>query len=47
MRFMLILATAALAAATAFAHDSDVGSIHIDHPWSRETPKGEIGRAHV
>jgi hypothetical protein len=40
MRFMFILAVAALAAATAFAHDSDVGSIHIDHAWSRETPKG-------
>jgi copper(I)-binding protein len=25
---------------SAQAHDYDVGSIHIDHPWARATPKG-------
>ena len=25
---------------SASAHDFTVGSIHIDHPWSRATPKG-------
>lgn len=25
---------------TAFAHDYNVGSLHIEHPWSRATPKG-------
>jgi copper(I)-binding protein len=40
MRFIFMLAVAALAVTAALAHDSDVGSIHIDHPWSRETPKG-------
>jgi copper(I)-binding protein len=24
----------------ALAHDYDIGSIHIDHPWARATPKG-------
>jgi len=26
--------------ASAFAHDYTVGSLRIDHPWSRATPKG-------
>jgi copper(I)-binding protein len=25
---------------TSFAHDHNVGSIHIEHPWSRTVPKG-------
>lgn len=25
---------------TCFSHDYTVGSIHIEHPWSRATPKG-------
>jgi copper(I)-binding protein len=25
---------------SAQAHDYDIGSIHIDHPWARATPKG-------
>jgi hypothetical protein len=25
---------------SAFAHDFTVGSLHIEHPWSRATPKG-------
>jgi copper(I)-binding protein len=24
----------------AFAHDFSVGALHIEHPWSRATPKG-------
>lgn len=29
-----------LIASPAFAHDYARGSIHIEHPWSRATPKG-------
>ena len=29
-----------LAPAAAFAHDYTVGSIHIEHPWSRAIPEG-------
>ncbi len=29
-----------LVASTSVAHDYNAGSIHIDHPWSRATPKG-------
>ena len=29
-----------LAPAAASAHDYNAGSIHIEHPWSRETPRG-------
>jgi len=37
----LVLAIALLASASgAGAHDFKVGSIEIDHPWSRATPKG-------
>ena len=25
---------------SAFAHDYNVGSLHVEHPWSRATPKG-------
>ena len=32
--------SAALAASPAFAHDYTVGSLKIDHPWARATPKG-------
>lgn len=40
MRFIFKVVAALLFASTAFAHDYNVGSIHIDHPWSRTTPKG-------
>jgi copper(I)-binding protein len=31
---------AALLATSVFAHEYNVGSLHIGHPWSRATPKG-------
>jgi copper(I)-binding protein len=38
---VLAAAFAALAiASSAFAHDYKLGSLVIDHPWSRATPKG-------
>jgi copper(I)-binding protein len=38
---MAIAALAAiLLAAPALAHDYNVGSLRIDHPWARATPKG-------
>ena len=38
---VLTAAFAALAiASSAFAHDYKLGSLVIDHPWSRATPKG-------
>ena len=41
MRFAAIIGAALFAhASTCFAHDYTVGSIHIEHPWSRATPKG-------
>jgi len=40
MRFLFIFAATVLVASRAFAHDYNVGSIHIDHPWSRKVPKG-------
>ncbi len=43
MRLMtqIAFALALIAAPTpAFAHDYTVGSLRIDHPWSRATPKG-------
>ena len=27
-------------ASTSFAHEYNIGSLHIGHPWSRATPKG-------
>lgn len=38
--FRLLLVALAFAAPAAFAHDYAQGSLHIIHPWSRETPKG-------
>jgi periplasmic copper chaperone A len=41
MRFAAIIGAALFALTSiAFAHDYRVGSIHIEHPWSRATPKG-------
>ncbi len=41
-RTALIIAAliAALATSPALAHDYTVGSLKIDHPWARATPKG-------
>src|ERR1019366_4738562 len=41
-RTALIIAalSAALATSPALAHDYTVGSLKIDHPWARATPKG-------
>jgi copper(I)-binding protein len=43
------IALAALAISSSFAADSyDLGSIHIDHPWARATPKGaKIGAGYM
>jgi periplasmic copper chaperone A len=41
MRFAAIIGAAFFAlTSVAFAHDYTVGSLHIEHPWSRATPKG-------
>jgi len=33
---------------TASAHDYTVGSLHIEHPWSRATPKGaKVGAGYL
>jgi hypothetical protein len=41
MRFAAIIGAALFAlASTSFAQDYTVGSIHIEHPWSRAAPKG-------
>ncbi len=47
MRMLSTLATSAFVTALLLfapipvsAHDYTVGSMHIEHPWSRETPKG-------
>lgn len=37
---LAMLALAFIIAPEAAAHDYTKGSIHIDHPWSRATPKG-------
>jgi periplasmic copper chaperone A len=35
-------------AASAYAHDYTVGSLHIEHPWSRATPKGaKVGAGYL
>jgi copper(I)-binding protein len=49
-RTALIIAAlyAALAASAALAHDYTVGSLKIDHPWARATPKGaSVGGAYM
>lgn len=38
--FFVAAACAALAMSPAFAHDYSVGTLKIDHPWARATPKG-------
>jgi copper(I)-binding protein len=40
LRILLAAALFALSAGAASAHDYKVGSLVIDHPWSRATPKG-------
>jgi len=36
----LVIAVLLFLAAPALAHDYTKGSLHIEHPWSRATPKG-------
>lgn len=36
----VMVAAAALFSAPAMAHDFIIGSLKIDHPWARATPKG-------
>jgi copper(I)-binding protein len=38
LRFLVLAAV--LLAPAAWAHDYSKGSLHIEHPWSRATPKG-------
>ncbi len=38
--FMIVALCTALATSPALAHDYTVGSLKIDHPWARATPKG-------
>jgi copper(I)-binding protein len=40
MKSVLLATIMAFAATAAFAHDYKVGSLEIQHPWSRATPKG-------
>jgi hypothetical protein len=41
MRFATIIGAVFFAlTTTCFAHDYTVGSLHIEHPWSRTVPKG-------
>jgi copper(I)-binding protein len=43
MRLKIIILSAALCAivaSTSLAHEYNIGSIHVGHPWSRVTPKG-------
>lgn len=43
-----LVAAILLIATPAFAHDTSKGSLHIDHPWSRATPKGaSIGAGYL
>jgi copper(I)-binding protein len=43
-----LVAMLAVLPSSARAHEYDIGSIHIDHPWSRATPKGaEIGSGYM
>ena len=44
-----LVATALVVAAfAANAHDYTVGSLHIEHPWSRATPKGaKVGAGYL
>ena len=38
--FFVAAVLAALATSAALAHDYTVGSLKINHPWARATPKG-------
>ena len=40
MKTIAIAALAATIASAALAHDFKIGTIDIDHPWTRATPKG-------
>jgi copper(I)-binding protein len=40
MKSVLLAAILALAASAATAHEYKAGSLQIQHPWSRATPKG-------
>jgi periplasmic copper chaperone A len=40
MKSVLLAAVLAFAAGAASAHDYKAGSLEIQHPWSRATPKG-------
>ena len=40
MKSVLLAVVLAFAAGAASAHDYKVGSLEIQHPWSRATPKG-------
>ena len=40
MKSLLLAAVLALVMSPAFAHGYKVGSLDIQHPWSRATPKG-------
>lgn len=40
MKTIAVAALAATIASAALAHDFKIGSIDIDHPWTRATPKG-------
>ena len=43
-----LVAAVLLIATPALAHDVKKGSLHIDHPWSRATPKGaSIGAGYL
>ena len=39
-RLAILLALCATLIAPAVAHEYNIGSLHIVHPWSRATPKG-------
>jgi len=39
-RLAILLALCATLIAPAAAHEYNIGSLHIGHPWSRATPKG-------
>jgi copper(I)-binding protein len=44
----LTLIAGLLAASASAAHDYKVGTLHIEHPWTRATPKGaEVGGGYM
>lgn len=40
LRSLVLVLALVLLAPAASAHDYSLGSLHIDHPWSRATPRG-------